>query len=150
AQNTANSPGGLANRLIEQLVGSNVPSVHPQQLQLAALAEAELSASLRAILHATAFQALEATWRGLDFLVRNTSQDIKLYIIDLPEIDLARMLATEDLAKSAIYQQLERMRPGIVLGVYTFGPEDNKLLERIARLAAACHTAFVAGASPHL
>src|SRR6202166_2981440 len=40
-QNTANSPGDLANRLIEQLVGSNVPSVHPQELQLAALAEAE-------------------------------------------------------------------------------------------------------------
>ncbi len=149
-QNTATSPGSLANHLIEQLIGSNVPSVHPQQLQLAGLAEAELSASLRAVLHATAFQALEATWRGLDFLVRNTSQDIKLYIIDLPKIELARMLATEDLAKSAIHQQLEKMRPGMVLGVYTFGPEDNTLLERIARLAAACHTAFVGGASPHL
>jgi type VI secretion system protein ImpC len=149
-QNTADSPGGLAHRLIEQLVGSNVPSVHPQELQLAALAEAELSASLRAILHAASFQALEATWRGLDFLVRNTSQDVKLYIIDFPKIELARVLATEDLAKSAIYKQLERMRPGMVLGVYTFGPEDNPLLERIARLAASCHTAFVAGASPHL
>jgi type VI secretion system protein ImpC len=149
-QATATSPAGLANRLIQQLVGSNVPGVHPQQPQLAALADAELSERLRAILHTTAFQALEAAWRGLDFLVRNTSEHVKLYVIDIRENELARMLATEDLARSAIYKQLERIRPEMVLGVYTFGPEDDARLERIARLAATCHTAFVAGASPHL
>ena len=149
-QTTATSPSGLANRLIQQLVGPNVPSVHPQQAQLAVLADTELSARLRAILHASTFQALEAVWRGLDFLVRNMSEQVKLYLIDICEIELARMLAIEDLARSAIYKQLEMIRPGLVLGAYTFGPEDYALLERIGRLAAACHTAFVAGGSPHL
>ena len=46
-QTTATSPAGLANRLIQQLVGTNVPGVHPQQPQLAALADAELSERLQ-------------------------------------------------------------------------------------------------------
>jgi type VI secretion system protein ImpC len=141
---------GLANRLIQQIVGANVPSVHPQQSQLVALADAELSVRLRAILHHTAFQAIEAAWRGLDFLVRNIAGEVKLYVINLCQNDLAKMLSGEDVAKSVIYKQLEKIRPAVVLGVYTFGPQDHTLLARIARLANACHTAFVAGASPHL
>src|SRR6202035_176342 len=34
--------------------------------------------------------------------------------------------------------------------LYTFGPGENAQLASIARLAAACQTAFVAAASPHL
>lgn len=149
-QNPATSSAGLANRLIQQLVGSNPPSIDPQYPQLATLAEAELSARLRAILHAPAFQSLEATWRGLDFLVRNISEDVKLYVIDICKNELAKMLAAEDAGKSAIYKQLERIHPGLVLGSYTFGPEDNALLADISRLATGCNTAFVGAASPRL
>ncbi len=145
----ATSPAALAGRLIQQVVGPSVP-VHPQQSQLAALAEAELSTRLRATLHCTEFQELEAAWRGLDFLVRNISEEVKLYVINRCKSELATVLSVEDLAKSAIYKELEKIRPAVVLGVYTFGPQDNALLARIASLANACHTAFVAGASPHL
>jgi type VI secretion system protein ImpC len=144
------SPAELANRLIQQIVGSNVPSAGPLRSQLAALADAELSARLRAILHHPDFQALEATWRGLDFLARNVTEEVKLYLIDIRASELATMLSVEDLAKSAIYRQLEKLRPALVLGVYTFGPEDRALLGKIALLANACHTAFVAAASPSL
>jgi type VI secretion system protein ImpC len=144
------SPGELANRLIQQIVGSNVPSAGPQRSQLAALADAELSARLRAILHHPEFQSLEATWRGLDFLARNVTEEVKLYMIDIRASELATMLSVEDLAKSAIYRQLEKLRPAVVLGVYTFGPEDRALLGKIALLANTCHTAFAAGASPSL
>ena len=143
-------PGGLADRLIQQIVGSSVPSAGPHQSQLAALADAELSARLRAILHHPAFQALEAAWRGLDFLVRNVAEEVKLHLINLRESELAKMLSAEDLTKSAICKQLEKIRPSMVLGIYTFGPQDSALLARIARLACACRTAFVAGASPLL
>jgi len=145
----ATSPAGLASRLIQQIVGPDVP-VHPQQSQVAALAEAELSTRLRATLHCTEFQELEAAWRGLDFLVRNITEEVKLYVINRRKLELDTMLSVEDLAKSAFYKQLEKIRPAVVLGVYTFGPQDNDLLVRIARLANACHTAFIAGASPHL
>ena len=77
------SPAGLAHRLIQQIVGPNVPVVHPQQSHLAALADAELSAGLRAILHHTAFQALEAAWRGIDFLVRSVTEEVELSVINI-------------------------------------------------------------------
>jgi type VI secretion system protein ImpC len=146
----ATSPAGLANRLIQKIVGPNIPDVHPQQPQLVALADAALSARLRAILHHTAFQALESAWRGLDFLVRSITEEVKLYVINIRENELAAMLSGGDLAKSAIYKQLEKIRPAVVLGIYTFKPKDYAMLVGMARLANACQTAFVAGASPHL
>jgi type VI secretion system protein ImpC len=149
-QSSTTSPAELANRLIQQIVGANVPSPGPQRSQLAALADAELSTRLRIILHHPDFQALESTWRGLDFLARNVNEEVKLYIIDIRANELATMLAVEDLVKSAIYRQLEKLRPALVLGVHTFGPKDRALLERIALLAKTCQTAFVAGASPSL
>jgi type VI secretion system protein ImpC len=145
------SPADLANRLIQQIVGSNVPNAGPQRSKLAALAEAELSARLRAILHQPDFQALEAVWRGLDFLVRNVAEGVKLALIDIRQGELATMLAAEDLTKTPIYRLLlEKVRPAVVLGVYTFGPEDHALLAQIASLAKAGQTAFIAGASPRL
>jgi type VI secretion system protein ImpC len=144
------SPAGLANRLIQQIVGSQVPGIHPQQAQLTALADAELSAGLRATLHHPAFQALEAVWRGLDFLVRNVTEEVELSVIDICETDLATMLSAENLAKSAIYRQLEKIRPGLVLGAFAFGPQNAPVLAGIARLASAAQTAFVGGASPQL
>ena len=146
----ASSPAQLAHRLIQQIVGSNVPGLHPQQSQLATLVDAELSACLRAILHHPSFQALEAVWRGLDFLVRNITEEVKLFVINTRQDQLATMLSAEDLAKSLICRQLEKIRPAVVLGLYTFGPPDNAVLAGMARLAKACHAAFVAGASPHL
>jgi type VI secretion system protein ImpC len=146
----ASSPAGLANRLIQQIVGPNVASTHPQQSQLVALTQAELATRLKAVLHDSDFQALEATWRGLDFLVRNITEEVKVSVINIGKNELAEMLAVEDFAKSKIYKQLEKIRPAVVLGIYTFGPEDHALLMKIARLAQANRISFVAGASPHL
>jgi type VI secretion system protein ImpC len=144
------SPGGLADRLIQQIVGPNVPGVHPQQSHLTALADAELSAGLRAILHHPAFQALEAAWRGLDFLVRSVTEEVELSVIDICESELAATLSAESPVKSSIYRQLEEIGPVAVLGVYTFGAQSHTVLAGIARLASALHTVFVAGASPEL
>ena len=146
----ATSPAGLAHRLIKEIVGPNVPGVHPQQSQLTALADAELSAGLRAILHHAAFQALEAAWRGLDFLVRSVTEEVELSVINICESELATMLSAQNSTKSKIHRQLEKIRPFVVLGVYTFGPESHGVLAGIARLAGGLQTAFVAGASPEL
>jgi type VI secretion system protein ImpC len=144
------SPAGLAHRLIQQIVGPNVPVGHPQQSHLAALADHELSAGLRAILHHTDFQALEAAWRGIDFLVRSVSEEVELFLINISESELATMLSAQNSTKSKIHRQLEQIRPAVVLGVYTFGAEDHALMAGMARLAAGLPTAFVAGSSPGL
>jgi type VI secretion system protein ImpC len=144
------SPVGLAHHLIQQIVGPDVTGVHPQQSRLAALADAELSAGLRAILHHAAFQALEAAWRGLDFLVRSVTEEVELSVINICESELGTMLSAPNSAKSKIHRQLEEIRPFVVLGVYIFGAESHAVLGGIARLAGGLHTAFVAGASPEL
>jgi type VI secretion system protein ImpC len=142
------SPADLANRLIQQIVGPNVPVDQAQQSHLAALANDELSAGLTAILHHTDFQALEAAWRGIDFLVRSVSEEVELFLINISESELATMVSEQNSSK--IHRQLEQIRPTAVLGVYTFGAKDHALLAGIARLAAGLSTAFVAGASPGL
>jgi type VI secretion system protein ImpC len=144
------SSSELAQRLIQQAVGPNVPGIHPQQSHLVDLADAELSARLKAILHHPAFQALEAAWRGLDFLVRSVTDEVEISVINISESELANMLSAEDLAKSQIYRQLEEIRPSVVLGVYTFGAPSHAVLAGIARLASALQTAFLAGASPEM
>jgi type VI secretion system protein ImpC len=144
------SSAGLAHRLIQQIVGPNVPGVHPQQSHLAALADVELSARLRAVLHHPAFQALEAAWRGLDFLVRSVTEEVELSVMNICESELATTLSVENLAESKLYRQLEKIRPVVVLGVYTFGAQSHAVLSGIAHLAGALRTAFVAAASPEL
>jgi type VI secretion system protein ImpC len=146
----ANSPAGLAHRLIQEIVGPNVTGVHPQQSRLAALVDAELSAGLRAVLHHPAFQALEAAWRGLDFLVRSVTEEVELSVINICESELAAMVSAQNSVKNKIHGLLEKIRPVMVLGVYTFGPESHTVLAGIARFAGSLQTAFVGGASPEL
>ncbi|MBV8899465.1 MAG: type VI secretion system contractile sheath large subunit [Verrucomicrobia bacterium] len=150
-QYTASS-GGIVDRFIRQVVGPNVPGTPPSPARLVAHAETELSARLRALLHRPEFQALEAAWRGLDFLIRNVSEEVKLYAINCSKAELATAVTAgeEDPAGSAVYKPLEKIRPGIILGLYTFGPQDSAVLAGIARLVRACQSAFVAAASPPL
>jgi len=148
----ATSSGGIVDRFIRQVVGPNIPGAPPRHGSSIARVEAELSTRLRALLHRPEFQGLEATWRGLDFLVRNVTEEIKLYVIDCSRAELAAAATagSEDPVKRAIYRQLETIRPGVILGLYTFGPPDHGVLAGIAGLARACQSAFVAGASPQL
>ncbi len=60
------------------------------------------------------------------------------------------MLAGGDLTRTTIFKQLEEIGPAIVLGIYTFGLQDQSLLKALGALAQAYHTAFVAGASPEM
>jgi type VI secretion system protein ImpC len=147
------SSGGIVDRFIRQVLGPEIPGAPPRHADWVARVETELSARLRALLHRPEFQALEAAWRGLDFLVRNVSEEVKLYIIDCSRTELAAAAAPAehgDPAKGAIYKQVEKIRPGIILGLYTFGLQDQAVLAGIARLARACQSAFIAGASPQL
>lgn len=137
--------------LLKQIVAPDViPSLSQRQIQLVSLADAELSSRLRQILHHPDFQALEAAWRGLDFLVRGIGEDIELDLINISKSELVQQLDIDDLAKTPIFKQLMELRPAVVLGIYTFGVQEHTLLAGIARLANACKTAFIGGASPDL
>jgi type VI secretion system protein ImpC len=138
-----------------------VPKEHPMAQELCAQVDAAMSQIMRTVLHAPAFQVLEAAWRGLSFVVDRleTDSQLQLYLLDLPKSELAADLLTRnDLQSTALYRLLvhEAVRtPGahpwaVVGGVYTFDrtTEDVAMLERIASVCKEAGAPFLAAASP--
>lgn len=121
--------------------------------------DASLSAQMNEILHHPHFQALESSWRGLEFLVKQTptDQNILIQFINISKEDLIVDFedATEVLS-SGLYQhiyvtqygQFGGVPVGAILGNYEFGPHprDMRLLTQIASVAAMAHAPFLGAA----
>ena len=143
---TGSSSGVQA--LINQIVGATGASASGSSSTspLISAAELEMRARLQTILHHSDFQALEAAWRGLDFLVRRLPEDepIKLSVMDVSLAELR-----EDLR--GLHSLLRDEPPNLVVGDYTFSPTkpDLETLGAIARLCASLNTNFLAAAHPH-
>jgi len=140
-----------------------VPGADPQQDEYVRHVDTALSAMMRAILHHPVFQAMEAAWRGLAFLVSRleTGTELQLYVLDITQAELAAdVLDREDLEGADCYRILVEEtlhtpggRPWAVIGgLYIFGEseEDLRLLARIALLAQQARAPFIAAASPRL
>ncbi len=140
-----------------------VPRDDPRQAEMLASLDAAAAGLMRAILHHPDFQALEAAWRAVRFLVSRMETDtqLKLYLMDISKAELSADLATaEDLRSTGMYRLLVEETvetPGgepcaVVGGNYTFGPtrEDAELLGRIARIARTASAPFIAAASDRL
>lgn len=135
----------------------------PQQAELIAAVDDLLTALMRAVLHHPDFQALEATWRGLDFLLARLTTDdqLQVFLLDCTDRELAAdLLAADDLATSELYRLLVREAgelPGtepwaVVAGCFTFSAdrEAAAILGRMARLCARAGAPFLAGADRSL
>lgn len=118
---------------------------------------------MRAILSDPGFRALEAAWRGIDFLLRRLDADgpLTLHLLDASPGELRSDLAAgDDLSRTGLHRILVEKTVGtpggvpwaavVVLG--SFGPsrDDAEALGRLATLAAAAGTAVLAGAEPGL
>ncbi len=122
-----------------------------------------LSIQLNEILHHASFQKLEATWRGLKYLVdqSETSDHLKIKIINASKKELLRDLQrAPEFDQSALFKKVYEEEFGIfggapfagLVGDYEFGrgPEDIELLEKISNVAAAAHAPFLSAASPDM
>lgn len=122
-----------------------------------------LSGSLDQILHAPEFQKLEATWRGLHYLVSQTesSERLRISVLNASKAELERDLQdAPEFDQSALFRVvyeevygLAGVAPfGVLIGDYEFGrqPEDMELLEKISQVAAAAHAPFIAAAGPQM
>ncbi len=152
--------GGDLHAFLERMVRPHlVPRADPQQAELVALVDAAISTTMRAILHAPAFQALEAVWRGVDLLVRRleTSGELQIHLIDLSDAELAAALPPDgDPMVSPLRRLLSRAADdtpwAIVAGAFRFGSGEADA-ERLAQLGAIGHSlgaAFVSEARPEL
>jgi type VI secretion system protein ImpC len=135
----------------------------PRQGQLEAAVDEAVAGMMRGLLHHPAFQEVEATWRGLDLVVRRleTDRTLKVHILDLTRAELiADLTESDDLRKSRLYKLLVEQTlntPGgkpwaVVAGHFTFAPTpgDAALLQRLALLAQHAGAPFIAGGSPSL
>lgn len=122
-----------------------------------------ISAQLNEILHNSEVQQLEASWRGLHFLVMNseTSSRLKLRLFNVSQKDLLNDLEKAvEFDQSALFKKIYEEEYGtfgghpfsLLMGDYEFGrhPQDVALLEKLSNVAAAAHAPFIAAASPRL
>jgi type VI secretion system protein ImpC len=121
----------------------------------------KLSLQLDAILHHPLVQKLESAWRSLKFLVDRTDfrENIKIEIMnatkeelledfeDSPEIPKSGLYK---IAYTAEYGQFGGKPYGNIIANYDFGPgpQDIKLLQYVAAVAAMSHAPFIAAAGP--
>lgn len=163
-QPAAPPPGAVARsevaRFIARIVAPHiVPGADPRQQELVASVDAATAAAMRAVLHHPAFQALEAAWRGLHWLVESVGfgGEVELALLDVGRQELAEDLAASarDLSESGLYRLLAGRGVGsrpwsVLLGLYRFGPSagDVALLAALGAVAARTGGPFLAEADP--
>lgn len=116
---------------------------------------------LDAILHSPHFQAIEAAWRGLAFLVDHTDfrQNVCIELLDVSKEALQQDFDdTPDIIESGLYRHMyiqEYDRPGgepigAMIGNYVFNAsaKDIVLLRDISKVAAASHAPFIGSVGP--
>ncbi|HUF27355.1 MAG TPA: type VI secretion system contractile sheath large subunit [Gemmatimonadaceae bacterium] len=118
-----------------------------------------LSIQVNEIIHAPEFQKLEASWRGLKYLLSQseTSEKLKIKVLNVSKKDLLRDLQrAPEFDQSALFKKVYEEEFGVfggapfgaVIGDYEFGrsAQDIELLEKIAQVAAASHAPFLSAA----
>jgi type VI secretion system protein ImpC len=138
-----------------------VPGADPRQAEFIAKVDAATGEVMRTVLHHADFQALEAAWRGLFFVLRRLETDVelKLYLLDVSKAELAADLArAKSLRATGIYRVLVEQtvetpggQPWAVVGAnYTFGDsvDDVMLLGSLGGIAGAAGAPLLAAASP--
>lgn len=137
-----------------------VPDIEPQQAKIIASIDAATEEFMRMVLHHPDFQALEAAWRAVHFLVSRveTDENLKLYLIDISKDELADDLAEAvELSSTGAYKLLVEQTVStfggepwsLLTGNYYFdnGHDDVNILGRMTKIAWASGAPFIAGAS---
>lgn len=117
---------------------------------------------LNEILHQPEFQQLEASWRGVDDLVKNTNfrSNVSISLLDISkdeaqedlELNLADIGGSELFKKVYVreYDQFGGAPYGVMVGLYSFENKASDMvwLEAMGKVAAAAHAPFIGAVSP--
>lgn len=127
--------------------------------------DAKLSEQVNKIMHNSDFQTLESAWRGLWYLVGNTStgKDLKIRVMNISKDETRKMLRQfRDAAwdQSPLFKKIYESEFGQLGGQpygaftcdYSFdhsGP-DIEVMKGLSKIGAAAHAPFIASASSQL
>ena len=122
----------------------------------------KMTAQMNEILHTPALQKLEGTWRGLQYLVKqsNTGDHLKIRVMNVTKDEIKN-----DLEKAVEFDMSETFKKvyeeeygtlggdpfGMLVGDYDFDVRrsaDVKVLQGLSGVAAAAHAPFVSAVSP--
>ncbi len=138
-------------KYVEDVAAPYVVRLDPKKGDRIAQVDAATADAMRALLHDRRFQAFEAAWRALDFLVRRS--DARIRVLHLPKEKLAAdLLPASDLRETVLYRSLKEDPADMIAADYSFGPanEDVEMLGRIGLLAASAKSPMIARADATL
>jgi type VI secretion system protein ImpC len=125
----------------------------------------KLSEQINLVIHHPDFQKLEAAWRGLHYLVMNTStgKDLKIRVLNIAKEECRKTFrqyrdAAWDQSPlfkkiyEAEFGQLGGQPYGAFICDYSFdhSAPDLEVMKGLAKIGAASHAPFIAGAAPGL
>ena len=152
----------LAEQALDQSVTLSDDAYQTIQAVIAQI-DQKMTEQINHILHHPEFQRLEGAWRGLHHLVSNTETDelLRIRVMPATKKELARNLKRykgvawdqSPLFKKVYEQEYGQFggEPfGCLVGDYHFdhSPPDVEMLGELARIGAAAHSPFIAGAAP--
>ena len=157
---------GIIRTFVNQVLeGAMVYAKDTESMVNARIAQLDalISAQLNEVMHAPEFQKLEASWRGLHYMVHQTETgtNMKIKVLNVSKQDLLRDLErAPEFDRSALFTKVYTEEYGVFGGSpfsmlvgdyeFTYSPQDVSLLEKIAGVAAASHAPFIAAAAPKL
>jgi type VI secretion system protein ImpC len=122
-----------------------------------------VSIQLNEILHHPEFQRLEASWRGLKYLLAQseTGTTLKIKVFNVSKKELLKDLQrAPEFDQSALFKKVYEEEFGVfggapfgaLIGDYYFDKsgQDIELLEKVSQVAAASHAPFLTAASPEM
>lgn len=152
----------LAEQALDQSVTLSDDAYQTIQAVIAQI-DQKMTEQINHILHHPELQRLEGAWRGLHHLVSNTETDelLRIRVMPATKKELARNLKRykgvawdqSPLFKKVYEQEYGQFggEPfGCLVGDYHFdhSPPDVEMLGELARIGAAAHSPFIAGAAP--
>jgi type VI secretion system protein ImpC len=154
--------GEYATQVLEQHIQKKENLAAAIQERIAQIDQI-IGEQLNAILHDPQFQRLEATWRGMFYLVMGTETgtQLKLRVLNATRDELQKDLdKAVEFDQSNLFKKIYEEEYGtfggnpysLLLGDYEFGrhPQDIAFLNKISEVAAAAHAPFITAASARL
>ena len=152
----------LAGFVLRDVKTVSADAVHTIEAIIAEL-DKKMTAQVNAIIHHEDFQKLEGAWRGLSYLVNNTETDemLKIKVLNVSKSEVGKTLKKfkgTAWDQSPLFKKIYEEEYGI-FGGHPFGclvgdfafdhsPADVDWLREMAKVSAAAHAPFIAGAAP--
>ncbi|HVF68440.1 MAG TPA: type VI secretion system contractile sheath large subunit [Pyrinomonadaceae bacterium] len=160
----------MIGTLVNQILDNQISVQKPEEADCVKLIQDQIAKIdqlitdyLDDIMHREEFQRLEASWRGLHYLVMNTETgtSLKLRLMNARKDEVLNDLKKAvEFDQSIQFKQLYEEEYGtfgghpysVLIGDYYFdrSPSDFEFLEKMAGVAAAAHAPFIAAADPAL